>query len=368
MNIAQRWKRYSLVLYIVLMSELLVSIFRIGLSGPVTDPGGSGKLSATNRPDRDVGGSDRENTMKIGIALSVVLVIVIGLLAWMVYRGTPDPPGEYSRPELLKLQELPADRKLPYQPIEAGDAAASYRKVIELYERKKSELKGENPNPYVIDELNERLLEGMRRDSCTAGFLDEFIAMEPVAVPSYEAAPIKIAEIVIAEAKRKSPRSGLMSGKAVWAFGHRMFKHNLRMLPRWDGVEIMAMAGYEMSHMSGELPPPDREDLPDFRSWDRALTRILNRWEGKRRVVSSVKPPIGDLIHIARNDEDKTFRLEAILEMGLAKWTTNSRGNLRVMRGLMEQAAAASDDPQMARAGEAALEFTREDMKALQLH
>ena len=54
--------------------------------------------------------------------------------------------------------------------------------------------------------------------------------------------------------------------------------------------------------------------------------------------------------------------------MGLAKWTTNSRGNLRVMRGLMEQAAAASDDPQMARAGEAALEFTREDMKALQLH
>jgi hypothetical protein len=158
-----------------------------------------------------------------------------------------------------------------------------------------------------------------------------------------------------------------MSGKAVWAFGHRMFKHNLRMLPRWDGAEIMAMAGYEMSHMAGELPPPDREDLPDFASWDRALTRILNHWEDKRRVVSSVKPPIGDLINIAANDEDETFRLEAVLEMGLAKWTTSSRGNLRAMRGLMEQAAA-SDDPQMSAAGEAALDFTREDMKALQLH
>jgi len=96
-----------------------------------------------------------------------------------------------------------------------------------------------------------------------------------------------------------------------------------------------------------------------------ALKKVADAWVPKvGKILKSLRPQIGDLINIARNDKDLTFRVEATLQLGVVKFNPKTRGNLKAITSAIEDAKA-SEDPAISAAGNAAEAFTKEEMRKL---
>lgn len=146
--------------------------------------------------------------------------------------------------------------------------------------------------------------------------------------------------------------------------GQKIFENNTRLKSRERGLAVMESglswadkinkARYE----DGEI---DQDELKKrnekVKEWNRAVSAVRNAWKDKLRPIESVSskkriPNTADLVRVAKEDEDLTFRIWAARRLGYALYERGDLGNQKVIKAAIEElkgdsnkqvAAAAAD-------------------------
>jgi hypothetical protein len=291
-------------------------------------------------------------------AVTLVVVAIIVVSMW----GTVDSTTRGSRDEVLGATTLPSNLPTVDQGAEsaAGDSATDYRAAIDFWIANYDALRNK-PDDKSVRKFERYLLSAAEKGKPTFGFADAYMPMEPGAAPEYHKAPDKIAQLIIRGVEKDEPGARVKKKLlALWSFGRRLYEHNLRMVPRQAGLGMMQYVAINAQARFGEADPM----VSAMNQWIPHVDKITRQWDEKVKAIYTYNASVGDLVRIAEQDADKTFRVEALLQMGISQWTTNVRANVNAVHGCLEDFAA-SNDRDLARAARAAKDFTRENVRML---
>lgn len=290
------------------------------------------------------------------ITLAVVAIIIVSM--W----GTVDPTTRGSRDELLDAITLPADLPAVDKAAESasGDSASDYRAAIDYWIANYDELKNAKPDDKSVLKLHRHILSAAEKGKPAFGFADAYIPLEPGAAPEWHNAPGKITQYMVRGIKDLPDAKARKVMLSLWTFGRRLYEDNLRIVPRQAGLGMMQYVALNTQARFGAEDPV----AAAMNQWIPHVDKITSQWEDKVKAIYTYNASVGDLVRIAENDADKSFRVEALLQMGIAQWTTNVRANINAVHGCLDDFAA-SGDADLARAARAAKDFTRENVRML---
>ena len=305
--------------------------------------------------------------MKIGIIISLALVILLGTIGFLSFWGLPDEPTTATNPDKLVKIDLPTGlRSLTEMNQPNEDATPLYQQAIDYYLENKQAFSEDQAPVRFVNELTRLLIEAMNRGRVSNGFLDRHLPLAPGARPDFEDAFEMIPGVVLQRAMELSQEGdahgAVEAARAVWSLGRRAFENNVRLYVRSTGVVLMIDASqylYIWAQEDESLIKPS-----DIEPWAEALKEIEKSFRKKEELINSHEPHVGDLINIAHHDEDRTFRVAAVLKLGVMKFNPGSRGNARVVDQTLDQAVT-SDDEMIAKAAQAAMDLTEEQLHRL---
>ncbi len=300
--------------------------------------------------------------MKLGILISALILLVLAVAGYFLYRRLPDSPTAATAPEQLQKATLPPKLPAIFQSEDAaGDAGAAYDEVFKFYVNDIAEYKDQPIPATASDKLINLLGEAMRAGKMRDSYLDELVPMQmgldvrPEYGSALELGGIPRIVLTRAEELKKAGDDAkvLYACRALWALGQRAFENNVRLENRQAGLSIMLSAGTEMYGVAGLQPGLGA----CLEIWAAALRKVQDAWNTKIQTIHNVRPQIGDLINIARHDQDGTFRIEATRWLGIAKFIPRHSGNARAIAAAIE-AAKSDPDVRVVEAGKAAEAFT----------
>ncbi len=305
--------------------------------------------------------------MKLGVLISMVLVVFLGLLGFFAYWGVADPPTAATSPVHLEKMVLPTDLSPIFIPsAPQGDAARVYDRVLDLYQDHRDTFMTEDyPPTSLTNAMVSLMIEAMQQEKVKQGFLDDHIPVQPGATPDFQEALEAIPELVLIRAdemyREGNTALAISATRAVWALGQRAFQNNQRLYNRAQGLTIMLDAGEKLLSWISESRAADSDNV---RQWMKTIHETDKVWRTKYELTARLRPHIGDLLNIARNDNDISFRVAATLQLGVAKFNPGGRGNRRVILSTIEQAKSSSD-PLVVQAGIAAARMTPEQLRKI---
>lgn len=304
--------------------------------------------------------------MKLGIILSVILLAFILLISVMLGLSPADSPTSLSSAEKLQKASLPAD--LP--PLYISDnpnavANEKYKAAFDFYRENKRRFDYGDAPVQFNDQLAALLIEGMKAERVVPPLFDNQMAMKPQGDTEFgdalEVVPGIAIQYALTLMDKGDDTYALQVCQAVFALGHRAFLHDTRKYPRQTGLGIMEDSGTLMARFMEKKP----ELEAPLNAWAKAITAINEKWLPKdQKIISVAKPPVADLIRVAREDQDPTFRVEATLTLGIAKFNAGHKGNLAAIN---EAIAELKNDPNpmVAQAAASAEAYTVEEMRRL---
>ena len=121
----------------------------------------------------------------------------------------------------------------------------------------------------------------------------------------------------------KTPKAAAQALTALLIFGHRLWRHGLFVDVRTCGISDMqsAAAGLRMLYKSG--PTKNQYECDSATKLVGAINKAGTQWYGKMKIVDVLNPNSGDMANIVRYDHDISWRMEAMIELGIARWTTS---------------------------------------------
>jgi len=333
-------------------------------------------------------------TSKLGWVIAGIIVVALGIaITWFIVYPRPTSATRATRDEVLKLHEVsvPVTAVLDREPSAGGNAADDYERAILI----------------VKDERNwEAIIEaqGKADDMMTGTYVPDPTAMEAMK---------KIREHVSAGAKKKqmdyifryTPKTlevaydvekikgfdnidGLQNvagalnlltkyylGQKEWAEAvdlaklqftmgwHMMGERAMVDLVR-RGMAIQDQALRDLEFLYGEMDGDHKGKIAKAKEYRFALQDIRDMFGTKLSVLVNQQPNPGDVFRIADEDEDRCWRVQAILLLGVLKFTAPGRGDTRVRKDLIARYLD-SDDPLEAAAAKAADAFTEEDFSVV---
>lgn len=303
--------------------------------------------------------------MKLGLILSVILVAFVALFFFLVTSSPADSPTNATSAERLVKSDTLANLPAVFTPDQPeASANEHYRNALDLYKQQERAFANEMVAQGLADRLIGHLVAGMRAGQVSRPFIDDMIPTRRGATPDFGDALEMIPFVVIQRAQSaidaRDEAYALQSLQALWAFGQRLYQESVRFHNRHQGLMIMNMAGtelYKLKHLDPALEPA-------LTRWGPEVQKITAAWQPKMETIFVVRPHMGNLINIARNDQDPTFRVEAILALGPKKFSAGSRGNERAIEEVLE-AAKGDANALVVEAGAASAAFTRDDLRRL---
>lgn len=300
--------------------------------------------------------------MKWGILVSVIIIAAVVGLIFVSNRGFAEAPTSATSPEKLKKVDLPDSLPSLYVSSDAtGNAKNDYYRALNVYLQNKDAFESETPPYALVDEATNHLVAGMDKMNIQQGFVDDQVPMKPGASPKFGAA-LEVLPIAVLDSANEAFEEGneaqaISAATAVFALGERAFRSNDRFYSRNTGLMLMGQALAQLNTWKESLPDSGENFIP----WFQALEKIQQAWMEKVKITANLDPHVGDLINMARNDEDVTFRIAATLNLGVAKLNPGSKGNLRVIHEALKEL---KEDPNsmVAEAAEVAETIKKEDI------
>ncbi|MCX5658177.1 MAG: hypothetical protein NTW19_00460 [Planctomycetota bacterium] len=307
--------------------------------------------------------------MKLGIILSVVIVLGILVFFFVSTRGVADMPTSATRAE--KLEKVTFAPGLP-KIVDAGDpnidAKLAYDKVFALYADRHKDFDRSEVPTILADQMTGLLIDALPAGKFPPGFVDEYVPMSLLEQPEFGEALAAISDVVgkrIASAAEKGDVPyAAKAGFALWAMGQRLNEHCVRLHNRLQGLVMMKTAGEKLYPLVDKLPerPKFKDELS---KWIEPLDKIETEWNSKVKLIwAPVAPSVADLINIAKNDKDPSFRVEAMLYLGVAKFNPKSNANKRVLLATLAEGKT-DPEPLVAKAAETADAMTMEEMRRM---
>lgn len=298
--------------------------------------------------------------MKVALIVSGALLLLLACVCLILMFPPAEAPTNASAPAMLVKVGLPEDLPPLYTvAAEASDPEPEYAQAIKAYESDPNAFAGRFLDEDVVGRAARHLIAASKAGPARHGFLDQAAGVSVgggrLDTPLGSIAQ-KVLELAAQQHERGQTREAIETASAVYALGERAFTRNDLLGSRQLGLSIMIGAASALLQF-GDDPSIDQAAVALHID---ALNRVLTTWEPKLRVVKDDDPNVGDLLTIARHDQDLTFRVAATAWCGVAKYTTGNATNKRKIRAYLKEAQS-SDEPLIAAAASAAAALTKDD-------
>jgi hypothetical protein len=131
------------------------------------------------------------------------------------------------------------------------------------------------------------------------------------------------------------------------------------------GLRLQQMALERLREVYEHWEGADKSRIGKLKTYAEGLGRVCRAFRDKWAIVWTAAPEPGDVFNIIENDEDRAWRVDALLGLAIVKIREQShRGNSRKVQRLIERFLN-SADPLECAAARAAQEFSRADFDKL---
>jgi len=307
--------------------------------------------------------------MAIGMAISGTILAVVCLVLFMNSRpgGADDGSGNITEANLAE-QKLPDG--LPSFELNASGQAADADALIKAgAEADRYSGGGIDFEEYV--ELTQPTIDTLI--AASAGSLEQGFIDKRTPAKRFESPEIKKAMIGLQKAVSDHIKLLMENGEynkareiasAYHGLGEQMFEKNVRLKARQRGLLIMQRAIQLLGKIAYEANAAGVFDDAQYKAitadtgkWIDAIKQIDNTWNSKLKSTETINaemdlPNITDLIKIAKEDEDRTFRIYAALRLGYALYERGDPGNQEAINAALDELEK-SDDKMVAEAAKA---------------
>ncbi|MEX2214958.1 MAG: hypothetical protein WD768_12560 [Phycisphaeraceae bacterium] len=322
----------------------------------------------------------------IGIGISGAILILIVVILLVTLGGNIGRTTHYSRDFVLKKHDIssfnrdPANkdaepaRLSPVAEAGSGDASSQFEALLRYYQDNRAAIDPDGTSAEVGEAILDHFISLQQAGAVPARSFDGVTPMLPQAKPDFDAALLnmalagmKRAAVLHARPNDESKQRAMDAAKALWVLGLTMYEKSKRVPLRTMGMELMRAAGTEIFNWSG-----DGTELGDaITKWVNAMNKFDEEyWGPKSAVIGTLRygepdsPTLGDLVNIAQNDEDPTWRVAATLELGRAKYSRRTSQQDRALQGVISSLQS-DKDPAVAEAARVAEKYTKSNVRGL---
>ncbi len=302
--------------------------------------------------------------MKIGIAISCALMLVFAAFIIVGSLEYPDKPSrETADPKVLKKVSFPSN--LPQVAVlgEAGDADALYKQAIDLYKSRPSDFRPNSAPPLdKAQPMTDLLIQAMQAGAPRRPFLDKYVGQTLGKGHQLGDFLFDVGTSMQQEADRLrdagEAERAILLVRAIFTLGLNCVNHCDRMWTRYYGLKLMEGVGIHLYNWGGK----DEQLAAQFDPWVDPINMVKKNWDHKWKIITNQKPKVlGDVFNIIDNDEDMSWRAEALLQLCRFKHNPGHGGNLRKIENLAEQYSN-SNEKQLSAAAKAVKRFTEDDL------
>lgn len=305
--------------------------------------------------------------MKIGMAISAgILLLLVGILYLKTRPGSADGTTNASSEANLALQSLPDD--LPNFGLSSTGDAADASALFSAINRNKNILRAggyAEEKPQKAAEVVDALVKA-GSGNLKEGFIDNKVSGDK----AFESPETKQAITTLSTAvnihiehtlEAAQFDSAQTAAAALLQLGRQTFEKNVRLKSRQRGLAMMNLALRHIgtvaytANQDGEIDDAEYTRRTDAaRKWLDAIKKIEDTWNAKLKSIETVAPDkglpnVGDLVKIAKEDKDRTFRVFAARRLGYALFERVDSGNLKAINTALDELEK-SDDAMVAAA------------------
>lgn len=301
------------------------------------------------------------NGVWIGSGISAGIVILIAVALYFKFQPGPAdrPSGDITEANLAK-QTLKTDA-LP----DLGDAPGGEGSLAALLteaEKVKNFLGAGGPEDDEKAEKAKPAIEALHGAAASAmgkGVLDSKIPPKYFDSPETKSsfAAVGTAVRITIDNHLEKIEFDEAQGIAIsyLKLGQKVYENNTRLKSRQRGLALMKSALRKLGDINraryddGEIEQDELRTRNDkIMKWNNAIKALEDVWNSKLATTESVNqkkgiPNTADLIKIAKEDEDVTFRAWAALRLGYALYERGDAGNQEAVKAAIEELKNDSD-------------------------
>ena len=307
-------------------------------------------------------------------------VLMIVAIHFALPRSQPDQPGKLKDEDFkLIVPSAPATLVLARLPDGAGNAGEDYRKAVELYSASKSRMQAAmesaDPSglPADVVETLERIAAHVSAGAGKKQMQYAFVAGPSLIEISYHDPVSKdlfdLGEDLGLLTAYYVRREEYAKAEKVLLDQFTLGLHMMNERSRADAVRRgMTLQAEAVGNLAGVLRDRGGEHakkIPSLREYLDSLNTARSAYDDKIEVIWTPAPNPVDVFAVIEKDEDPSWRVEAILVLGILRYTQADRSEtVRRIERLLDEYASGGGKIEAA-AAKAARDLTIEDFRVL---
>ena len=300
-----------------------------------------------------------------GIVVGAILLLIVGgvILRVVVFPPTDSATRETSRPGFMKL--ITVDAKitdvLDAAPSGSDDAAKHYAQAIELFAANKdsivsaaADLGDGNAKSHAdalktLEDIRGHIGNGAKQASMhylakhASGKLQVSKIQDDVERLGQTIDLLDILGDYYLKNKRLKDAEAMYRDMFVAGWHMIEARSHMQMTFYGHAIQISAVNGISKSIERDADKQADFEKRAPLRRYLSVLIEFKSAYEEKALIFHKARLEAGDIWNIAENDEDRAWRVQAILGMGLIKHTHPSKANTARNNAMIEKFLNSSD-------------------------
>jgi hypothetical protein len=312
-----------------------------------------------------------------GSMLAVFVIVVVTLVLWP--EGPTPPTDATTTPGRLDLKtiEMSPETIVGSVPSGAGNAGDDYAEAVELRQAEEATIIKtfgagiDDPTAEglrLFERIDEIVARGTKKKEMrfTTIHADETFKMTHRMAGALRLQEIgtvlnKLAQHYLAVGKTDRARE---VWKREFILGMHMINERSRPHMVTSGIGNQREAVRGLAAIARKEGKQDR--LETLQAYTDQMNDLSDFFRMKLGFIWKAEPReyAGDVFNIARNDEDRAWQAEAVLFLGVLKFTQGHEPDLELIDTLLKKYRG-SDDPYIRTAAEAAEAFTRKEFRRL---
>lgn len=310
------------------------------------------------------------------IAAGMLTVAIMVIVVWVVFFPSTSKP---TREMLLRINRERQDVKVSLrevlggEPAGGGNAADDYHEaaalVPQILQVLENRPEGSTAMPSAALELMKKIdghvANGAAKQNCEYLFKHTPPRMRvSPRLPEIDG----IFQIAGAMNMLAEHLAGQKQLDAAWQVYERLLvmgRHlmNERSHPQMVfaglGAQRVAVQGFTM--LRREQIKKDEKTIDAVNRYASDIYNMEKIYADKLPLIWKVRPDAGNVFWVIEHDPDRAWRVQALLTLGILKFTADSRGDRKHVEALLVRCCSDAD-PFIKAAAQAARDFTREDL------
>ena len=323
---------------------------------------------------------------KLGWILAAVLVggLIVVIVLTVAFPGHSRPKATLKEGMLdLQKVEMPISEIVGSEPDGDGNAADNYANAATLAVEEKvavtNALKTIRDAKGAAAEIDPGALETLRKIDrhVAAGARKKKMQYLFVYTPKTLEVHIRVEELA-----RLAEVAGAMNVlgqyyicQKKFADADQVYKHlmvmgwhminersHIHMVNMGMGFQRMAWQGlWDSSNAQGHK---DKKHLETLQRYETKLITLVDFYIQKQKIVWNTRPHPGDIFNVIENDKDRAWRVQAVLALGLIKFSAGEGGDQDYIKELLEDLVD-DEDPIVSAAAKAAKNLTAAEYRKI---